>query len=83
MNQPLQLDAGVSAQRPRDGIGGYGALGDAAPERSIVTFSANGARRPMGHEAATRTEIARRLAGLMGFEFAGEHAPNVVWTTQP
>ena len=55
----------------------------AAPDRTIFTLSGHGVRIPQGHEAATREQIARRLAGLTGFEFAGEHDPSACWTGQP
>src|SRR5262249_47215936 len=48
----------------------------------IFTLSGNGARIPQGHEAATREQIARRLARLTGFEFAGEHDPSSNWPGQ-
>jgi hypothetical protein len=56
-----------AADRPRAG---------AAPDRSVVTFNANAGHVPPGHEAATRAGIARRLARMTGFPFAGEHDPD-------
>ena len=69
----------VVANRPRDAVvrrpHEY-----AAPDRTIFTLRRNGAHNPQGHEASTRRELARRLAALTGFEFAGEHDPNETWT---
>ena len=82
MSHALELDArAVPAKLPPVDV--RSRARDIAPGRSIVTFSANGAHRPIGHEAATRSEIARRLAALMGFCFAGEHEPDATWTAQP
>src|SRR5215813_8145552 len=54
----------------------------AAPDRTIFTLSGHGAHFQRGHEAATREQIARRLAALTGFEFAGEHDPSANWCGQ-
>jgi len=43
--------------------------------RAIVTCAMGGPQTLNGHEASTRAEVARRLARLTGFEFAGEHDP--------
>jgi hypothetical protein len=42
----------------------------------VVVHSAGGSSRARGHEAVTRTGIARKLAALKGFAFAGEHDPS-------
>ncbi len=55
----------------------------AATERAVVTLSANASRCVSGHEAATRKEIARRLARLTGCEFAGEHDPGTIPAARP
>ena len=38
----------------------------------VVTYSVGMKSAPEGHDASTRTEIARRLAAFMGFTFEGE-----------
>ena len=82
MSHALELGArAVIAEHPLEGIGG-GPHEYAAADRTIVTLSANGGQRPMGHEAATRTQIARRLAALTGFDFGGEHDPTASWAGQ-
>jgi hypothetical protein len=42
-------------------------------KREVVTYTVGDAVAPDGHDASTRTEIARRLAVLAGFEFTGEY----------
>lgn len=44
-----------------------------APRGVVAVFSDPRRGFASGHERATRAEIARRLAVLLGFEFAGEH----------
>jgi hypothetical protein len=39
----------------------------------VVTYSVGATGAPEGHDASTRTEIARRLSALMGFAFEGEY----------
>lgn len=39
----------------------------------MVTYAAE--RNPLGHESVTRDGVARRLAALMGFDYAGEYEP--------
>jgi len=41
--------------------------------RILVTVSTRRPRRPHGHDAASRTALAQRLAELLGFEFGGEY----------
>ncbi|MEO8303289.1 MAG: DUF3182 family protein [Betaproteobacteria bacterium] len=53
------------------------------PRRQVVIWSARNRRSPDGHEARTRAEIARRLAGLAGFEYAGEHDPGTSYANRP
>ena len=83
MSQALESGArGVVAEQLLERIG-QSPREYAASGRAIVTLSANGGNRRKGHEAATRAEIARRLAALMGFDFAGEHDPSARWAGQP
>ncbi len=51
--------------------------------RDVVTYTVGESRSPKGHDASTRTEIARRLASLAGFEFAGEYKPGARYEGQP
>ncbi len=79
MTDVLELGAEtVSANLRRDDVANRSPE-YTARDRTIFTLSRNGGRGPQGHEAATRKQIARRLAGLTGFEFAGEHDPNANW----
>ncbi|GAB3540365.1 DUF3182 family protein [Noviherbaspirillum agri] len=39
---------------------------------TVVVYSGNAQRRLRGHESATCSALARRLAAIKGFEFAGE-----------
>jgi hypothetical protein len=43
--------------------------------RTLVTLIGPAAGNVRNHEAVTRREMARRLAGLLGFDFAGEYEP--------
>jgi hypothetical protein len=78
MHQPLESHTAVAmpdhsrdrvADRPHE---------RATPDRSVFTLNANAGHGPPGHEAATRAGIARRLARLTGFSYAGEHDPNAI-----
>jgi hypothetical protein len=40
----------------------------------VVTYACSG-RDPLSHESVTRDGVARRLAPMLGFEFAGEYDP--------
>ena len=51
-------------------------MATATERRVVVTYSSDAAARPGGHEASTRKEIARRLAALMGYGYAGEYDPH-------
>ena len=45
-------------------------------QNGLVVVHVPNERYGRAHEQATRTEIARRLAGLKGFRFAGEFEPS-------
>jgi len=45
------------------------------PHGAVVTYSPAANDRPVGHQASTRKEIARRLAALMGIACEGEYDP--------
>lgn len=51
--------------------------------RIVVTYSVGATRRHDGHEASTRTEIARRLAALLGLTFGGEYDPLTNYGASP
>jgi hypothetical protein len=51
--------------------------------RRVVTYAVGEGEASAGHEAATRAEIARRLALLAGFEFGGEFDPATSYGTRP
>jgi len=51
--------------------------------RELVTYAAGRPHTPNGHDASTRAEVARRLATLAGFEFAGEYDPGARYEGQP
>jgi hypothetical protein len=57
--------------------------GGSGGRREVVTYTVGRARSPKGHDASTRAEIARRLASLAGFEFAGEYKPGARYDGQP
>jgi hypothetical protein len=57
--------------------------GGSAGHREVVTYTVGEARSPKGHDASTRAEIARRLASLAGFEFAGEYEPGARYDGHP
>lgn len=57
--------ASSAAQEPRTSNG------------TVVVYPRAGCGDVNGHDEVTRTGIARRLAGLMGFDFAGEYDPSV------
>ena len=57
--------------------------GGSTGRRDVVTYTVGHSRSPKGHDASTRTEIARRLASLAGFEFAGEYEPAARYDGQP
>ena len=49
----------------------------------VVTYSGGDATRHGGHEASTRNEIARRLAAVLGFAYAGEYEPLAEYGVRP
>ena len=51
--------------------------------RVVVTHAVGHAAVPNSHEASTRAEIARRLVGLTGFEYAGEYDPCACYSATP
>jgi hypothetical protein len=51
--------------------------------RKIVTCTVGERQPPDGHEAQTRAEIARRLARLGNFEYAGDHDTRSPCTDRP
>ncbi len=51
--------------------------------RAVVTYSTGAGAAPTGHEASTRTEIARRLAAFMGYADAGEYDATKRYATPP
>ncbi len=55
------------------------AVAAAALRGSVVVYSAADAEARNEHEIASRCEIARRLAHLKGFDFAGEFDPQHVY----
>jgi hypothetical protein len=57
--------------------------GGRAARRELVTYAAGRHHSRNGHDASTRAEIARRLAALAGFEFAGEYEPGAGYQAQP
>jgi hypothetical protein len=62
MNQPETAPASAAeGTRERQGV--------------VLVRSVGASGRAGGHEAVTRTGVARRLAALKGFAFAGEHDP--------
>ncbi|HEX2728080.1 MAG TPA: DUF3182 family protein, partial [Beijerinckiaceae bacterium] len=48
----------------------------------VVTYSADEHSYADAHERATRDELARRLAGLKGYTFAGEYSPRMRYDRQ-
>jgi len=58
-------------------------MATATERRVVVTYSSDAAARPDGHEASTRKEIARRLAALMGYAYAGEYDPRGLYVVSP
>jgi hypothetical protein len=54
--------------------GGRGIVAGARANGMVVTYACMPAD-PRGHENVTRAAIARKLAGLLGFDFAGEYDP--------
>ena len=70
----MRIRENGSTPRPRGRSNGH---------RDVVTFAVGDAGAPEGHEASTRAEIARRLAVLAGFEFAGEYDPGSRYEAQP
>jgi Protein of unknown function (DUF3182) len=58
-------------------------MDNTAARRVAVTYSSDAAARPHGHEASTRKEIARRLAALMGFDYAGEYDRHAHYAVPP
>jgi hypothetical protein len=51
--------------------------------RGIVTYSLPASSTNDGHDAATRKEIARRLADLAGLAYDGEYDPLLRYSTPP
>lgn len=51
--------------------------------RDVVTYAVGNPGAPEGHEASTRAEIARRLAAIARFDFAGEYDPGGRYDTRP
>ena len=51
--------------------------------REVVTYAVGNSGAPDGHEACTRAEIARRLAAVAGFDYAGEYDPGVRYDARP
>jgi uncharacterized protein DUF3182 len=49
----------------------------------VVTYSLGATGAPEGHDASTRTEIARRLAAFMGFTFEGEYDRTHLYPAPP
>jgi uncharacterized protein DUF3182 len=60
-----------------------GAQRGSTGRREVVTYTMGHSRSPNGHDASTRAEIARRLACLAGFDFAGEYEPGARYEGQP
>ena len=58
-------------------------MATATERRVVVTYSSDAPTRPDGHEASTRTEIARRLAAIAGFGYAGEYDPRGHYAVPP
>jgi hypothetical protein len=44
--------------------------------RAVFYRCGEGSEGPMNHDLSGKNELAKRLASLMGFEFAGEHDPD-------
>jgi len=51
--------------------------------REVVTYAVGNSGAPDGHEACTRAEIARRLAAVAGFGYAGEYVPGGRYDARP
>lgn len=51
--------------------------------RELVTYTVGDDGAPEGHETSTREEIARRLAAVAGFEFAGNFDPRADYDERP
>src|SRR3954449_1651243 len=58
-------------------------MATATERRVVVTYSSDAATAPGGHEASTLKEIARRLAALTGFVYAGEYNPHGSYSVLP
>ncbi len=51
--------------------------------REVVTYAVGNSGAPDGHEARTRAEIARRLAAVARFDYAGEYVPGGRYDARP
>ncbi len=51
--------------------------------REVVTYAVGNSGAPDGHEACTRAEIARRLAAVARFGYAGEYVPGGRYDARP
>jgi hypothetical protein len=51
--------------------------------RDVVTYAVGSTGSRNGHEASTRAEIARRLAAVARFEYAGEYDPEGRYDARP
>jgi hypothetical protein len=58
-------------------------MATATERRVVVTYPGDAPTRPDGHEASTREGIARRLAALTGFNYAGEYDPRGQYAVPP
>ena len=77
------MTGNVIPRESRDGTGGTPCR-QARPRRCrvVLTYTV-GHGRPDGHEASTRTEIARRLVGLTGYEYGGEYEARTRYPNPP
>ncbi|MEO8676397.1 MAG: DUF3182 family protein [Casimicrobiaceae bacterium] len=51
--------------------------------REVVTYAVGKPGAPNGHEVSTRAQIARRLAAVARFEYAGEYDPGGCYDARP